>query len=102
MKPLLIDAVISLVPGAEVTWDESGITWHKPSVAPVTDEEIEAEYQRLLSEYDKKDYQRRRAAEYPPMTDYLDGVVKNDQDQIDKYIADCLAIKAKYPKPADA
>lgn len=40
-----------------------------------------------------------RANEYPPMTDYLDGVVKGDQAQIDKYIADCLAVKAKYPKP---
>ena len=43
-------------------------------------------------------YKRQRAAEYPPMTDYLDGVVKGDQAQIDKYIADCLAVKAKYPK----
>ena len=43
-------------------------------------------------------YKRQRAAEYPPMTDYLDGVVKNDQAQIDKYIADCQAVKAKYPK----
>jgi hypothetical protein len=40
-----------------------------------------------------------RAAEYPPMSDYIDGVVKGDQAQIDKYIADCLAVKAKYPKP---
>ena len=43
-------------------------------------------------------YKRKRAAEYPPMTDYLDGVVKGDQAQIDKYIADCQAVKAKYPK----
>jgi len=43
-------------------------------------------------------YKLQRAAEYPPMTDYLDGVVKGDQAQIDKYIADCLAVKAKYPK----
>lgn len=43
-------------------------------------------------------YQELRVAEYPPMTDYLDGVVKGDQAQIDKYIADCLAVKAKYPK----
>lgn len=40
-----------------------------------------------------------RASEYPPMADYLDGIVKGDQAQIDKYIADCLAVKAKYPKP---
>ena len=43
-------------------------------------------------------YIAKRAAEYPPITDYIDGVVKGDQTQIDKYIADCLAVKAKYPK----
>jgi hypothetical protein len=43
-------------------------------------------------------YIAKRAAEYPPMTDYLDAIVKGDQAQIDKYIADCLAVKAKYPK----
>jgi hypothetical protein len=47
---------------------------------------------------DAKTYIEKRAAEYPPMTDYLDGVVKGDQAQIDKYIANCLAVKAKYPK----
>jgi hypothetical protein len=39
-----------------------------------------------------------RAKEYPDFKDYLDGIVKGDQQQIDKYIADCLAVKAKYPK----
>ena len=43
-------------------------------------------------------YQRKRAAEYPPVSDYLDGVVKGDQAQIDAYVAACLAVKAKYPK----
>jgi hypothetical protein len=43
-------------------------------------------------------YISKRAAEYPSITDYIDGVVKGDQAQIDKYIADCLAVKAKYPK----
>ena len=41
----------------------------------------------------------KRASEYPPMADYLDGIVKQDLLQIDKYIADCKAVKAKYPKP---
>ena len=45
-------------------------------------------------------YITKRQAEYPPMTEYLDGVVKGDQAQIDKYIADCQAVKAKYPKGA--
>jgi hypothetical protein len=43
-------------------------------------------------------YIAKRAAEYPNPAEYLDGVVKGDQAQIDKYIADCLAVKAKYPK----
>ena len=47
---------------------------------------------------DSHAYIAKRQAEYPPMTDSLDGVVKGDQAQIDKYIADCLAVKAKYPK----
>jgi hypothetical protein len=44
-------------------------------------------------------YADLRAAEYPDARDYLDGVVKGDQAQIDAYIAACNAVKAKYPKP---
>jgi hypothetical protein len=43
-------------------------------------------------------YIEKRQAVYPPMTDYLDGIAKGDQTQIAKYIADCQAVKAKYPK----
>ena len=43
-------------------------------------------------------YIAKRAAEYPPVTDWLDGMVKGDQAQIDKYIADCLAVKQRFPK----
>jgi hypothetical protein len=28
----------------------------------------------------------------------LDGIAKGDQAQINKYIADCLAVKERYPK----
>ena len=45
-------------------------------------------------------YKAQRAAEYPPIADYIDGVVKGDQAQIDAYIAACQAVKAKYPKGA--
>ena len=47
---------------------------------------------------DAHSYKSKRKAEYPPITDYIDGVVKGDQVQIDKYIADCLAVKARHPK----
>jgi hypothetical protein len=39
-----------------------------------------------------------RANEYPDFKEYLDGIVKGDDAQIQKYINDCLAVKAKYPK----
>ena len=44
-------------------------------------------------------YIAKRQAEYPNFTDYLDGIVKGDQAQIDTYIAACQAVKTKYPKP---
>jgi len=47
---------------------------------------------------DANSYIEKRQKEYPPMTDYLDGIAKGDQAQIAKYIADCQAVKAKYPK----
>jgi hypothetical protein len=39
-----------------------------------------------------------RANEYPDFKEYLDGIVKGDDAQVQKYINDCLAVKAKYPK----
>jgi len=60
---------------------------------PVTYDEI-----AVQAYIDAHAYIAKRQAEYPSITDYLDGVVKGDQAQIDKYIADCQAVKAKYPK----
>lgn len=39
-----------------------------------------------------------RKESYPPMSDYLDAIVKNDSAQLQKYLDDCLAVKTKYPK----
>ena len=47
------------------------------------------------------DWWENRVAKYPSYTEYLDGIVKGDQAQIDKYIADCLAVKAMFPKPQE-
>lgn len=51
--------------------------------------------------WDVSQVHEQRAAEYPPITDYLDGVVKGDQAQVQAYIDACLVVKAKYPKPSD-
>lgn len=62
----------------------------------ITQEEAEA---IIASNVVPLTYAQKRAAEYPPITDYLDGIAKADQAQIAKYIADCQAVKTKYPKP---
>ena len=45
-------------------------------------------------------YKEKRAAEYPSFTDYLDGIVKGDNAQVQAYIDACNAVKNKYPKGA--
>lgn len=59
----------------------------------------EAQWLIEQSELQKTQYQRDRASEYPSINDYIDGIVKGDQAQIQAYIDACLAVKAKYPKP---
>jgi hypothetical protein len=71
------------------------------NLVALTSEECEAvltERKELKKLADDNAYKHSRAAEYPPITDYIDGVVKGDQAQIQAYIDACLAVKAKYPK----
>lgn len=88
----------------ELFWLDDGddpAVW-LPRCAPITDAEADAiRAQQAQAAQNALTYVDKRAAEYPPITDYLDGVVKGDQAQINKYLADCLAVKAKYPKPTD-
>ena len=64
----------------------------------IRDATPEEQSQAALDASRAPDYRARRASEYPLITDYIDGVVKGDQAQIDAYISACLAVKAKYPK----
>jgi hypothetical protein len=63
-------------------------------VVPMSEGEIAEARQMAID-----DARQRRAAEYPPVTEYLDGIVKGDQAQVQAYIDACLAVKAKYSKP---
>lgn len=95
-------ALVSLRPGAQwaMSGDEyEGIQWMDETQTMPSKREVLAEVERLKLDQQRTEYQRLRAKEYPPVTDYLDAVVKGDQEQIDRYIAACLAVKAKYPKP---
>ena len=97
----LAQALFSLRPGAEWYCEGNtyaGLEWRDKKQTQPTEAEIQAEITRLQAEYDANAYKAQRAAEYPPITDYIDGVVKGDQAQIDAYIAACQAVKTKYPK----
>jgi hypothetical protein len=96
------EALQSLKPGAQWSLagdDYTGLDWLDEEQTQPTEEECIAEAARLQAAYDALEYQRLRAPEYPPITDYLDGIAKDDQAQIAAYIAACQAVKAKYPKP---
>ena len=58
----------------------------------------EYDYGSFVDTNTKLTYSQLRAVEYPPMTDYLDAIVKGDTAQQQAYIDACLAVKAKYPK----
>jgi len=99
---MMVQAINNLRPMALWNLDGNtyeGLDWQDTNQTKPTEEEVNTEIARLQTEYDAKEYQRKRALEYPDFKDYLDGVVKSDQQQIQKYIDDCLAVKAKYPKP---
>lgn len=68
-------------------------------MTPEEEAAIRAEWAENDAKQKATAYVEARRLEYPPVADYLDGVVKGDQTQIDAYIAACLAVKAKYPKP---
>lgn len=93
-----LDAIISLVPGAEVSVRDGVVEWHIPSIPPVNDEQIVLEQVRLQEEYNRREYQRLRAPEYPSIGDQLDALWKGG-DAAAEMLAQVQAVKAKYPKP---
>ena len=105
----ITQALVNLRPNAKwsLTGDDySGLQWHEPPVwnggqSKPTREEVEAEATRLHDEFVSKEYQRLRSREYPDFKEYLDGIVKGDNAQVQAYIDKCNEIKAKYPKPAE-
>lgn len=71
----------------------------KENMVEIAFDEINAINQVKAQEaFDALSYAEKRASKYPPITDYIDGIVKGDSAQVQNYIDKCLAIKAKYPK----
>jgi hypothetical protein len=99
---MITEAIRSLRPTSSFSVNgESieGIRWLSAPEERPTDAEILAEANRLTALKELEQYKLKRMHEYPPMSEYLDAVVKNDQEAIQAYIDKCNAVKQKYPKP---
>jgi len=88
-------AINSLMPSAEFAIREGVIEWINPTIAPLTEEQIDTEISRLQAEYDAKEYQRKRAKAYPSIADQLDTIYHGG---LDAWKASIQAIKEEYPK----
>lgn len=42
---------------------------------------------------------KKRQSEYPPLEDFADAWIKNDESALEEYRQKCLSVKIKYPKP---
>jgi hypothetical protein len=71
-------------------WDASESKW-------VYQEHFPAPGEKDIME-DLLTYDQLRAMEYPPMANYVDGIVKQDMEQVQAYQDECMAVKARWPK----
>lgn len=68
---------------------------NRTPIAPVFPNSIENK--ELLA--DVEQVRKFRKSEYPPIEDFVDAWVKNDDIGLEEYRNKCLSVKAKYPKP---
>ena len=91
-----LDALISLRPNAKFVYSDGEIIWNDEIETQPTELEINAKFTELQADYDAKEYQRKRVAEYPSIGDQLDYIYHNGIDAWKTDIID--PIKNKYPK----
>ena len=94
---MILKAILKINPNAEVLVsgnDINQITWLN-GTTPISKADIEAKMVEVQAEYDAKQYQRDRAAEYPSMADQLDNIYHNG---IDAWKTTIKTTKDKYPK----
>ena len=93
----IIKAVLNINPSAQVSIsadDINTLIWEN-GTTPISKSDIEAKQAELQAEYDAKQYQRDRAAEYPAIEDQLDDIYHNG---IDGWKATIKVTKDKCPK----
>lgn len=79
--------------------EDQVLVWNTDKLGPQpTQDQLDAAWDVKVLEDNAVAYKAKRSAEYPDFYDYLDGIVKGDQAQVQAYIDACLAVKSKYPK----
>ena len=94
--PTKADAVFALHPGKRWAMQGDTLDWYETGITKPTDSEINTKLSELTTAYNNKDYQRKRAAEYPSVVDQLDDIYHNG---VDAWKATIKTTKDKYPKP---
>ena len=98
----LSKALTSLYPGSQwvLNGDEyTGLDWLPGNDKPKpSQEELEAECDRLHQVWLNNQYQRDRAKEYPPLADQLDMLYWDKVNSTDNWQQAVQAVKDKYPK----
>lgn len=56
------------------------------------------EVQVDIEAWKRDNYALLRQAEYPPIEEYVDAVVKGDEEAIESYKSKCLNVKERFPK----
>ena len=94
---MIAKAILKINPNAEVSVNGENynqITWLNDTT-PISEADIKAKQAELKTDYDNKEYQRKRAEEYPTIKDQLDDIYHNG---IDGWKTTIKAVKDKYPK----
>lgn len=95
-------ALLKLRPGA--AWSLNGNTyeglqWLDENQSKPSKDEVIVEVERLLAEWNSKEYQRQRAQEYPSIQDQLDMQYYDVLNGTTTWQDAINAVKTKYPKP---
>jgi len=95
----ITDALKSLYPTKKWRYNEdTGVVWISTDTPQPSQAELDTEVQRLQTEWESQEYQRKRKAEYPSIEELVVALYDTkDKTAIETKRA---AIKAKYPKGA--
>ena len=90
-------ALMSLRPGAQWSLSQADdkLTWLDTEQIKPTNDEIDAEIIKLKTNYDAKEYQRKRVLECPTIDECVHAIL---DDELDELQVKRKAVKDKYPK----